>query len=147
MWVPWVAWFMIDTYALRHYDMKFGRDGGFVFGVFVRGATALVSTVVAGLVHGAELAFTGAFPWRTRRAVAVVGACVLAALSPLVPHLFIPGLGGAWNFVVPWAIVSIVVITTLVVFARWRYGRELGTLPPNNELQRTRPAQAMEPRR
>jgi hypothetical protein len=119
VWLPWVAWFAIDTYLLRHYDPKFGRDGGFLFGVFLRGATGLVSATVASVTHGVEMALRSSLTWRSRRHVAVLGGIILSALSPIVPVLYIPGLPpGFIELVLPWALVSLFCVLILVSGAR-----------------------------
>jgi hypothetical protein len=133
MWLPWIGWFAFDTYGLSHHDTKFGRDWGFLFGVFLRGATAFVSAMTAALVHAFELRNARALPWRTRRRVVVIGACIMTALSPLAPRLYVPGLGGIAEIVVPWALLSAVVLAAIIATTRLL---ERG-VPPNDEMQRT----------
>jgi len=55
VWIPWVVWFAIQTYLLGHSDPKFGQDGGFAFGVFLRGITAGVSAAVVAATHLIEM--------------------------------------------------------------------------------------------
>ena len=120
VWIPWVVWFGIDTYLLGHHDPKFGRDGGFMFGVYLRGATGLVSAAVAAGAHMIETTLPEALPWNARRPTVVLGAVILSGLSPIVPHLRIPGLEGVLELVLPWALVSLFCVTSFLAMAHGR---------------------------
>jgi hypothetical protein len=121
VWVPWVAWFAVDTYLLGHHDSKLGRDGGFVFGVFLRGVTGLVSGLVAALANGIEMTTSGRLSLPSRREAAIVSAAVLSVLSPIVPRLHIAGLPNpAMGLVLAWAIVSLLCVALILGGARLR---------------------------
>ncbi|MGE3425099.1 MAG: hypothetical protein AB7N24_23870 [Dehalococcoidia bacterium] len=123
VWLPWVAWLTIDNYVLGHYDPKLGSDGGFVFGVGLTGAAAAVSAVVTGVAHALEMRLGRPLSWHARRGIVVLNGLTLAALSSVVPSPGFWGLQGGGRFVIPWAVVSVACVTTLLGAARWRTAR------------------------
>ena len=121
VWVPWVAWFAVDAYLLGHYDAKLGRDGGFVFGVFLRGVTGLVSALITASANGIEMTTRSRLSWPSRRGAVLVSAAILSALSPIVPRLHIAGLPNpAMGLVLPWALVSLLCVVLVLGGARLR---------------------------
>jgi hypothetical protein len=106
IWVPWTSWYAIDTYVLGNEDMKFCRDGGFIFASLMYAYISIASSLCAVVVRLFDSSlFQPIAPRRARLASLGIGLS-LSALSPIVSRLDVPGLSDVTGTVVGWVAIS-----------------------------------------
>ena len=109
IWVPWTIWYAISTYALGNEDMKFGRDGGFIFSSLTYAYVAVASSLSAMVVRFLDSFLFEPIAVRQARFAALGAGLSLSALSPLAFRLDIPWLGDVTGMVVGWVAISVMV--------------------------------------
>ena len=109
IWVPWTIWYAISTYALGNEDMKFGRDGGFIFSALTYAYVAIASSVSAIAVRFLDSSLFEPITARQARFASLGAGLSLSALSPIVFRLDIPWLGDITGMVVGWEAISVMV--------------------------------------
>jgi hypothetical protein len=106
IWVPWTTWYAIDTYVLGNEDMKFGRDGGFIFASLMYAYISFASSLSAVVVRLFDSSLFQPISPRQARLASVGIGLSLSALSPLVSRLDVPGLSDVTGTVVAWVAIS-----------------------------------------
>jgi len=109
IWVPWTTWYAFDTYVLGNEDMKFGRDGGFIFSSFMYAYVAIASSLSAMVVRFLDSSLFEPIAVRQARFASLGAGLSLSALSPIVFRLDIPWLGEITGTVVGWVAISVLV--------------------------------------
>ena len=118
IWVPWTTWYAIDTYVLGNEDMKFGRDGGFIFASLMYAYISVASALSAVVVRLFDSSLFQPISPRQARFASVGIGLSLSALSPIVSRLDVPGLSDVTGTVVAWVAVSAAVCAVCFVAVR-----------------------------
>ena len=129
--VPRLAWVIIDTFALGHVDSKFGAWDGILFAAFFMGIAAIVAGLVAVVLVAIFLAVRKSGERFSHQVTALIAGLVLSIASFWIPDLFVYGvgytvLGETGMVIVNWAAICGLVFLLIRVAA--------GRLPPNSRL-------------
>lgn len=106
VWLPWLIWYAIDTYALGNEDMKFGRDGGFIFSVIISAYIAIASSISGAVIRFLDSVLFLPITVRQTRFAAIGAGLSLSALSPFIFRFYIPWFGEVTGLVVGWMAIS-----------------------------------------
>lgn len=118
IWVPWTAWYAMSTYVLGNEDMKFGRDGGFVFVTIMYAYISVTSSVCALLVRILDSVVFQPIARRQAIAGSLGAGLGLGLISPIVFDLDVPWLAEITGIVVGWAGISIAVCAAAFAVVR-----------------------------